>query len=171
MEKVENLMYQIESLKNSPEGFLFDYFEKVKSNVDLRREILKRDIDNYSDQMIGRIEKTKKECMELSTQIQDISTLLDRYTFELNKLKNNFNTLDADKLIGMMEESIRQCKYSLLQKKYFTCQFEEIKIENIFGELLHKRIGGKLEPIIEPNTSLLISKYFTSYMIVIDKIW
>jgi hypothetical protein len=110
-------MWKLEVLKNSPEGFLFDYFEKVKRDVDLRREILKRDIDNYTDQMIDWIEKTKKECMELSIQIEDISALLDSYDNELKKLKDNFNTLEADELEQKLEEIIRQCKYSLLQKK------------------------------------------------------
>ncbi len=143
MQRVESLMWKLEVLKNSPEGFLFDYFEKVKRDVDLRREILKRDIDNYTDQMIDWIEKTKKECMELSIQIEDISALLDSYDNELKKLKDNFNTLEADELEQKLEEIIRQCKYSLLQKKYFTCQFEEINVENIFGEVLLRNIEGK----------------------------
>ena len=129
-------------MKKDLDVFLYDYFEKVKNDVDLRRETLIRDINNYSDQMIDQIEKTKKECMELSTQIEDISTLLYSYDVELNKLKENFTTMEADKLERMMEESIRQCKYSLLQNRHFVPRFEEIKIENFFGKLLHKRIGG-----------------------------
>jgi hypothetical protein len=144
MERVENLMWKLDALKKVPEGFIFDYFAKVKNGVDLRRETLIRDINNYSDQMIDQIEKTKKECMELSTQIEDISTLLDSYAVELNKLENNFTTFDADKLEGMMEESIRQCEYSLLEKKYFSWQFEEINVEEIFGKVLLRNIGGKL---------------------------
>jgi len=93
--------------------------------------------------MIDWIEKTKKECMELSIQIEDISALLDSYDNELKKLKDNFNTLEADELEQKLEEIIRQCKYSLLQKKYFTCQFEEINVENIFGEVLLRNIEGK----------------------------
>jgi hypothetical protein len=144
MERVENLMWKLEALKKDPEGFLYGYFAKVIRDVDLRRETLIRDINNYSDQMIDQIEKTKKKCMELSTQIEDISTLLESYAGELKKLKESFNTLDADKLGGMMEESIRQCKYSLLQKKYFSCQFEEINVEKIFGKVLFRNIEGKL---------------------------
>ena len=143
MERVENLMWKLKALKKDPEYFISNYFAKVKNDVDLRRELLIQDINNYSDQMIDRIEKTKKECMELSTQIEDISTLLESYDVELKKLKESFNTLDADKLERMMEDSIRQCRHSLLQKKYFSCQFEEINAEKIFGKVLLRNIGGK----------------------------
>jgi hypothetical protein len=68
---------------------------------------------------------------------------LESYDVELKKLKESFNTLDADKLERMMEDSIRECRYSLLQKKYFSCQFVKINAEKIFGKVLLRNIGGK----------------------------
>ena len=145
MERVEELIWKLRDLKKYPEGFLYDYFEKVKRDVDLRREILKQEIDTYSDLVIKQIEDAHAECKILSAKIEDISTQMESYTDKLNKLKDNFNTLDADQLEKKMEDNIRQIKYSLLQNKYFSCQFEEINIENIFGKVSYENIGGQLD--------------------------
>ena len=145
MERVEELIWKLRDLKKYPVGFLYDYFEKVKRDVDLRREILKQEIDTYSDLVIKQIEDAHAECKILSAKIEDISTQMESYTDKLNKLKDNFNTLDADQLEKKMEDNIRQIKYSLLQNKYFSCQFEEINIENIFGKVSYENIGGKLD--------------------------
>ena len=69
MKRVEELIWKLRDLKKYPEGFLYDYFEKVKRDVDLRREILKQEIDTYSDLVIKQIEDAHTECKILSAQI------------------------------------------------------------------------------------------------------
>jgi len=64
------VIIQLEVLRDSPEGYIHDYFEEVKRQVDLRREKLKKEIDLPSDQMIDRIERTRAECMQVSAQMK-----------------------------------------------------------------------------------------------------
>jgi hypothetical protein len=42
----------IENLDKDPENFIFEYFEELKRKVDLRRETLKLELDNCSDEII-----------------------------------------------------------------------------------------------------------------------
>jgi hypothetical protein len=43
---------EIETLKKNSEGYIYDYFEEIKRQVDIRREDLKMKIDKYSDEVI-----------------------------------------------------------------------------------------------------------------------
>ena len=160
MERVESLFYHLESLKTNPEGFIYDYFERVKNEVDIRREILKQDIDNYSDQIIDQVELAKSLCIKISTQIQVISDELEISATELGSLKKRFNSAMADQdklskvqseiseLESHLSERLRQTKHSLLQNKAYSLEFDEIDMGNIFGKLSQKNIGGKNKEIL-----------------------
>ena len=56
IEQIETLIYNLQSLKKSPKFFIFEYFENIKADVDLRRERLKQEIDQCSDAVIEEIE-------------------------------------------------------------------------------------------------------------------
>jgi hypothetical protein len=47
-------------LEKEPENYIFEYFEDLKRQVDLRREELKLKLDNCSDEIIQTIERTKE---------------------------------------------------------------------------------------------------------------
>ena len=135
IEQIETLIYNLQSLKKSPKFFFFDYFEKIKADVDLRRERLKQEIDQCSDAVIEEIEKAKSECMKASTQIGDISTKLDSLSYELNELKDRFSSLDTSevesqnkrvKLDLNVDERFQKYQYFLLGNK--TCSFEFDKL-------------------------------------------
>jgi len=70
IENASKVIRQLEVLRDSPEGYIHDYFEEVKRQVDLRREKLKNEIDLSSDQMIDRIERTRAECIQVSAQMK-----------------------------------------------------------------------------------------------------
>ena len=42
----------IENLEKNPENLIYEYFEELKRQVDLRRETLKLELDNCSDEII-----------------------------------------------------------------------------------------------------------------------
>ena len=44
--------------------FIYNDFEKILRQVDLRRENLKQQIDNYSDEMIKSIERTQTDLIK-----------------------------------------------------------------------------------------------------------
>jgi len=164
IEKVESLLYQLEALKNSPEGFIYDYFEKVKRDVDLRRENLKQEVDRCSDQMIEQIEMTKFECMKLNKQVHGIETEIDNLSRELNQFRNKFTTLQANAaaynkletywdsqklqrkldLLGFtFAKRFRGYKNSILRNKVYSFEFSDINVETDFGKIEQNEIGGK----------------------------
>jgi hypothetical protein len=60
-----NKIQKIEILEKDPENYIFEYFEELKRQVDLRREELKLKLDNCSDDIIKSIESAKENCLKL----------------------------------------------------------------------------------------------------------
>ncbi len=82
---------EIETLEKDPENYIFDYFEELKRQVDLRREILKLKLDECSDEIIQSIECTKKNCINLK-----LSSEIKKSKEDLNKLTDRFDTFEID---------------------------------------------------------------------------
>ena len=59
-------------LEKEPENYIFEYFEDLKRQVDLRREELKLKLDNCSDEIIQSIERTKEVKVYLSKEVNRI---------------------------------------------------------------------------------------------------
>lgn len=56
----------IETLEKISENYIYEYFEEVKRQVNLRREDMKLKIDTHSGEIIQSVESTKANCMKLS---------------------------------------------------------------------------------------------------------
>ena len=87
----KNNIEKIENLEKDPEYFIFEYFEELKRQVDLRREILKLKLDECSDEIIQSIECTKKNCINLK-----LSSEIEKSKEDLNKLTDRFDTFEID---------------------------------------------------------------------------
>ena len=169
IEQIESLMQQLNHLKSSPDAFIYDYFENVKREVDLRREILKQEIDKCSDQMIEQIEKSRSDCLNLSAKIEDISAEMDTLTQELNQLRGRFNSMDSfepdskkSKFTGPLNETsleeierelvelerkfeqrMQAYKSSMLQNKAYSFECNEKNFGEEFGKIIQREVGGK----------------------------
>ncbi len=172
IEQIESLMQQLNHLKSSPDAFIYDYFENVKREVDLRREILKQEIEKCSDQMIEQIEKSKSDCLNLNDKIEDISAEMYTLTQELNQLKGRFNSqlkipVDFDfskkskstgplnktsneeierelaELERKFEQRIQAYKSSILQNKAYSFEYNEKNFGKEFGKIMQREVGGK----------------------------
>ena len=78
--KINEAKYQIqkiEILEKDPENYVFEYFEELKRQVDLRREELKLRLDECSDQIIESIESTKENYIKLSKESKRLSTKIE----------------------------------------------------------------------------------------------
>ncbi len=116
--------------------------------VDLRRETLIRDINEYSDELIQTIERLKQECVAKSkeaTKIKDLATIKAKMN-ELNSMSNSLEIDDikheeimsqkkSKELNELMGPVLKQCKYELQGKKYYKLLTNEFKFEDIFGTL------------------------------------
>ena len=124
---INSLFHELKSLEENPEGFIYEYFENIKRDVDLRRERLKQEIDQCSDTIIEEIEKIKSECMKTSKE-------MDEEPMEINEVIN-------------FDKKIWEFKFSSLGKKIYSFEFDEINIRQSFGHIIQKNIGGKLNKI------------------------
>jgi hypothetical protein len=186
IEKVESLLYQLEALKNSPEGFIYEHFENIKRDVDLRRERIKQEVDKCSDQIIEQIDRTKLECLKISMKIDEISGDIENSTKELSQMKYKFDTLDTDakpdilnivkyneelaQLERKIDEKLRNYKESILENKIHSFVFDEIDMENIFGKIVKSDIGGSFNIFyISIFTSIWPRFLFKKFRILFDE--
>jgi hypothetical protein len=145
LEEAKASVLKIDQLEKNPEIYIYDYFEDIKRQVDLRREDLKFKIDTYSDEIIKSIETTHTNCMKMSKEIEKIAYNIDKSKKELNELIMKFDTLkfDDEKFKGIkttvsvlnheFKKVITDVQFSLLGNNEFVFQFKELPIEDIFG--------------------------------------
>ena len=65
---------KIEFLEKNAENYIYDYFEDVKRQVDIRREDLKFKIDKYSDELIKSVELNQTNLIKLSKESNQLTT-------------------------------------------------------------------------------------------------
>jgi hypothetical protein len=70
----KNNIEKIENFEKDPEYFIFEYFEELNREVDLRREISKLKLDECSDEIIQSIECTKENCINLNKESKRLSS-------------------------------------------------------------------------------------------------
>lgn len=136
---------KIETMKNDPEIYIYEYFEEIKRKVDLRREDLKLKIDDYSNDIIKSINTTQVVCTRLSKDVNKFSTDIEESKKELDKLIHQFDTIENDeKKFGDIKKNVSglnqkfstaidRYKDSLIRNKEYSFSFKEQTIEDVFG--------------------------------------
>jgi len=139
---------EIELIRKDPEDYIAEYFGELTRQVDLRRETLIRDINEYSEELIQTIERLKQECVAKSKEAIKIKDF-DTIKAKMNELNSMFNSLEnydikqeeimsqkkSKELNELMGPVLKQCKYELQGKKYYKLLTNEFKFEDIFGTL------------------------------------
>lgn len=145
IEESQKNVVEIESMGKDSENYIYEYFEDIKRQVDLRREDLKSKIDTFSDETIESINNTQLECRRLSKDINKLTKDFEDSKTELNRLINEFDTFKIDEkkfanikdsvtiLKDQFKEMCIEYKSSLIDYKEFTFCFKEIPISDIFG--------------------------------------
>ncbi len=85
---------QIESLERNSEMYIYDFFNDIKRQVDIRREVLKNKIDKCSDHIIKSVERSQLALIKLSKEVNEISMNIEKSKKELDKITKKFETLD-----------------------------------------------------------------------------
>jgi len=154
----ENNIQNIENLDKDPENYIFDYFEELKRQVDLRREQLKLQLDNSSDEIIQSIESAKENCIKLSKETIKISTEIEKSKEELTELVGRFDTFEIDNekfeeiresltvLNEDLTRKLEEFKESIIGDKNYILEFQEIDIKSLFGSFkeVEKVISNEL---------------------------
>ena len=153
IEDARENMFKIELLEQNAENYIYEYFEDVKRQVDIRREDLKLKIDNYSDEIIKSVEANQKTLINLSKEVNKMTTLIEKSKNELSKLSTQFDTLEFNdtkleefkaSVIVVNEEFhkiLAEYQNNLIGNKDYTLYFEDSQIEDIFGRVFDLQVS------------------------------
>lgn len=152
-ERVNFTLKDLHDLIKDPDNHIYEYVSDLKTNVELRREKIKIEIDKISDEMISKLEAYEKECYEnfqsgklsqiietTESQIKKGESLVEDWSKSLSRLvideskwtdiKARALNLDTElkRFINKVENSIK------MEKKWVYSNSENI--ENEFTEEL-----------------------------------
>jgi DNA repair ATPase RecN len=142
---------KIDTLEKNSEGYIYDYFEDIKRQVDIRREDLKMKIDKYSDEVIQSIEGTQVNYIKISKQVNQISTNIEQSKKELDHFVKRFDTFDIDekkfedikqRVVGVnkkFDKIILDYNNALIGNKEYSFEYYEISIADVFGRFYDKK--------------------------------
>ena len=136
---------KIEKLEMNSESYIYEYFQDIKREVDIRREKLKADIDKYSNEVIQSIESTQLNYIKLSKEVNQRATNIGESKKELDDYIKRFDTfvIDEKNVENIKNGVVRVNKcflkiihdynYSLVGNTKYLFRFKEIPIADVFG--------------------------------------
>jgi len=145
LEEVRDTVTELESIAMDPENYLFGYFFEIKRLVDLRREELKNNIDDYSNEIIEVIERTKAGLVAVTKNVNHFDKEIENSRSQINKLFENFDTFEFDdkKINNLMkkaeflkeenEKMLEEYKQSLLMHRQYSFEYKDRSVEEFFG--------------------------------------
>ena len=140
IEDAKNLVNKIDFIEKNAESYKVEYFQNVIRDVDLRREMLKHQIDNYSDELIESLKKNQKDCFkdtsELTENIEKSNIELDELIQKTNGYRKQTGDLEIRFLEPKEEFEANLAKYkNILTENQLSFNFHEIPIQDVFGVL------------------------------------
>ena len=153
IEKATEQVVKIELLAKDPANYINEHFNGIKSNVNLRRENLKVEIDKYADGLLESLERNRLSCLELSKENFELRKSIEDAKMKLNGLINELeifeiNNFTKDKfedikinsidLGNKFEKMLEEYKESLLLKKNCVFFYFERSMEVFFGNITDK---------------------------------
>ncbi len=146
--EMEELNRKIETIHTDPDNYIYEYFEEIKRQVDLRRENLKAEIDQYSEILIKQINETQKSCCQLNNIVHEKITDIQVAKNEFIRLKESFDILqdskldyynlfysDTQDLKAKLDDLMDELKSSLIQNRY-EFEFKQLDNKELFGEFV-----------------------------------
>jgi hypothetical protein len=147
LEQAKENVKMIEEFETNAEVYIYEYFEDIKIQVDLRREVLKQKIDDHSDEIIKSLELNQQNYTKLSKEVNLIELNIERSKKKLNDLVAQFDTLEfnGDKFKEIkasvavlnleLHQIIGEYHDSLVGNKKYTFQIPtiEVPIKSLFG--------------------------------------
>ena len=84
IDQVQNLAKRLSFVQDNAESYTNEYFQNVIIDIDLRREVLKAKIDEYSDGLIKAVKETQQGCIKASKETNEITEKIEKSKAELD---------------------------------------------------------------------------------------
>ena len=93
----EDLLEEFNKAKNDPEMRIHTVLSNLRNKVDLRREVLKQEIDKEAVKMIEKIDEFEKECKSASRKSDsNLDNKIGEWENEIEKSQRVLNTLERN---------------------------------------------------------------------------
>ena len=162
--ELDDTLTHLESYNNDPENFIYEHFNEIMYQVDIRRENLKLQIDNISDEIIQSIKQTEMECKRSIGKIAVLTEKLDESKRNLNHLMSKFNSTQAnmddlllvdlirkaDELKPIFKNKLIKLKNMLLGDKIHSFECGQVSVESVFGSFI-SQVNFRKHKIVKKN--------------------
>jgi hypothetical protein len=143
-EQFQELLNRFKRLKNDPEMGIHSVISEIKSKVDLRREELKKEIDNESMRIIEKMDEFEKECKSNLVSLKPDSKLdeglerwengLKRWFRQLSTFERNVNRWEGILRLSKLQLKSLHSEYLKFNRSLFLNRLDEIKPLQLFIE-------------------------------------
>ena len=146
LEEAKATLAELETISNDPDSYLYEYFEEIKRQVDLRRDYLKLKIDNISYEIIESIETTHFHLKKLSKEVDRLTEDIANAKIELAGITEQFDAFEidfskfenlesvADLLKDKYSKMLTECREALLGHRNYSFEFKNEPVEIFFGQ-------------------------------------
>jgi len=137
-----------ETIRKNKDNLIYEYFSEITREVDLRRDTLIRDIEEYSNEIIEDINKLRQECLESSSDhLMATEEVFEACKLEMNELKDKLDSFEMDckkfeevllkskALQEKMDLAMNKYKFGLQGNKSYRLGSKKIKISKVFGSI------------------------------------
>ncbi len=136
LEDIQRRLREIDVILADPDSYVYDYFEEIKRQVDLRRENLKQEIDEYSDEIIQTINQKQRGLAYSKGMWSEIE--LDSAKTEILDLLEVCDPSDCDvptllQINSKLNARLEKYKFALTGNKDYEFKLNTSSIEKIFG--------------------------------------
>ena len=148
VEEAYEILDKIKNVEKDPENYIYNYFENIKRQVDLRREVLKDEIKNYSDSLIQSLNDKQNCYIKIYKDNEKSAPVIEISKKDLNELFNQFNTFEINeklfydtknniiKLSQKDKKNLFELKSSLTGNIEHYFIHDEKKLEDMFGKII-----------------------------------
>ena len=121
IKRFSDLIDQIETVKTNPENAIHDIISKLKSEIDLRREVLKNKIDEDALSLIKKLDEYETECNANIASIKaeiEKSDNLNEWREDLNSWRQQMRTFKKDIEMWKKIHEESSSKYDEMETSY-----------------------------------------------------
>ncbi len=137
-----------ETIRKNKDNLIYEYFSELTRKVDLRRDMLIRNINEYSNKIIEDINNLRQGCLESSSDhLKAVEEVFEACKLEMNELKDKLDSFEMDckkfeevllkskALQEKMDLAMDKYKLGLQGNKSYRLGSKKIKISKAFGTI------------------------------------
>ena len=127
--QIKNLHEAISKLHvivNKPESYLWDYFMKLRNELDLERELAKKQIDDHFDKLMENLNESEEECRRKIID-KNYEKIIKTFEIDLERLSDEIN---IPRLNPSIWNDIKSKAMSLVSEVNLVTEYHKLDLQN-----------------------------------------